>query len=40
MDLEDKTRNKVTQLTGAVFQGFTDQVIEEAERPKELEIET
>ena len=37
MDMEDKTRDKVTQLTGAVFQGFTDQVIEEAERPKELD---
>ena len=37
MDLEDKTRNKVTQLTGAVFQGFTENMIEEAERPKELD---
>ena len=36
MDLEDKNQTKVTQLTGAVFQGFTDEKLKEAERPKEL----
>jgi len=37
MDMEDKSSSKVTQLTGAVFKGFTDDLIEEAERPKELD---
>ena len=36
LDLEDKTQTKVTQLTGAVFQGFADDVLEEAQRPKEI----
>ena len=36
LDLEDKTQTKVTQLTGAVFQGFADDVIEGAQRPKEI----
>jgi len=37
MDLEDKNRTQVTQLTGAVFQGFSDKNLKEAERPVELE---
>ena len=37
MDLEDKNQTKITQLTGAVFQGFSDNQIEEAQRPKEIE---
>ena len=37
MDLEDKNKTQVTQLTGAVFQGFSKDKLEEAERPKELE---
>ena len=37
MDMEDKNKTQVTQLTGAVFQGFSDDVIEAAERPKEIE---
>ena len=37
MDMEDKNKTQVTQLTGAVFQGFSDEVIEAAERPKEIE---
>ena len=36
MDLEDKNQTTVTQISGAVFKGFTDNMIEEAERPKEL----
>ena len=37
MDMEDKSRTQVTQLTGAVFQGFSDEAIESVERPKEIE---
>ena len=37
LDLEDKTQTKVTQLSGAVFQGFADNVLEEVQRPKEIE---
>ena len=36
MDMEDKNKTQVTQLTGAVFQGFTEDKLEEAERPKEI----
>ena len=36
LDLEDKTQTKVTQLSGAVFQGFSDNVLEEMQRPKEI----
>ena len=36
MDMEDKNKTQVTQLTGAVFQGFSQDKITEAERPKEL----
>jgi len=39
MDLEDKTSAKVQQVTGIAFQGLTDKMIEEAERPKEIESE-
>jgi hypothetical protein len=37
MDMEDKSKTQVTQLTGAVFQGFSDEAIESVERPKEIE---
>jgi hypothetical protein len=37
MDLEDKGGTKVTQVTGALFQGFSNKEIEGAERPKEIE---
>ena len=37
MDLEDKNKTQVTQLTGAVFQGFSKDKLKEAERPKEIE---
>ena len=36
LDLEDKTQTKVTQLSGAIFQGFSDNVLEEVQRPKEI----
>ena len=36
MDLEDKNQTKVTQISGTVFKGFTDEMLEEVERPKEL----
>lgn len=32
LDLEDKNQTQVTQLTGAVFQGFSDEQLESAER--------
>ena len=37
LDLEDKSAAKLTQLTGIQFQGFSDQQLEEVERPKEIE---
>ena len=37
MDLEDKNSTKVTQVTGALFQGFSDKEIETVSRPKEIE---
>ena len=36
LDMEDKNKTQVTQLTGAVFKGFSDDTLEAAERPKEL----
>ena len=36
LDLEDKTTTKVQQISGAVFQGFTDEMIEPVEKKKEL----
>ena len=37
MDMEDKQKTNVTQISGAVFQGFSDNALEEAKRPKELD---
>jgi len=37
MDMEDKNTTQVTTMTGAVFQGFTPEKLEEVERPKEIE---
>ena len=37
LDLEDKGRTQVTQLTGAVFQGFEDKDLLDAKRPKSIE---
>ena len=36
MDLEDKNKTSVTQISGAVFQGFDSKQIEDAKRPKEI----
>ena len=36
MDMEDKSKTQVTSVTGALFQGFTPEALEEAERPKEI----
>ena len=36
MDMEDKNQTKITQVTGALFKGFSEEMIEEAERPKEI----
>ena len=40
LDLEDKNSTKVTQLTGAVFQGFSDEHLDKASRPLEIENES
>lgn len=37
MDLEDKNQTKVTQISGAVFKGFEENVLEEVKRPEEIE---
>jgi len=39
LDLEDKNQTKITQVSGALFQGFTDEVLEEATRvePKKID---
>ena len=37
MDLEDKNSTKITQVTGALFKGFTNKELEVAERPEEIE---
>ena len=37
MDLEDKNRTTVTQVSGALFQGFKDKELLKAERPKEID---
>lgn len=34
LDLEDKTSTKITTVTGALFQGFTPEKLEEVERPQ------
>lgn len=39
MDLEDKNQTTVTQISGAVFKGFEDNVLEEIKRPKKLKGE-
>ena len=37
LDLEDKSSTKVTQVSGALFQGFSNDQLEAVERPKEIE---
>ncbi len=39
LDLEDKGSAKVQQVTGIAFQGLTDDMIDAAERPKEIKSE-
>ena len=39
MDLEDKNASKVQQVTGIAFQGLTSDMIDAAERPKEIKSE-
>ena len=34
LDLEDKNQTKVTQVSGALFQGFSPEQLEKAERPQ------
>lgn len=36
MDMEDKNKTQVTQLTAGVFQGFTENKLDEVKRPEEL----
>ena len=36
MDMEDKNRTQVTQISGAVFKGFDDKILEEVKRPREI----
>ena len=36
MDLEDKNSAKVQQITGVQFQGFDENMLDVAERPKKL----
>jgi hypothetical protein len=33
LDLEDKTSTKVTQISGAIFKGFSDKQLEDTKRP-------
>ena len=37
MDMEDKGKTQVTQLTAGVFKGFSEDKLEEVQRPKEIE---
>jgi hypothetical protein len=34
LDLEDKNQTRITQVSGALFQGFTPEILEEVERPE------
>ena len=36
LDMEDKNKTQVTTVTGAMFQGFTPDKLEAAERPKKI----
>ena len=36
LDLEDKNKTSITQISGAVFQGFDKKQLEEVKRPKEI----
>ena len=39
MDLEDKNATKVQQVTGIAFQGLTNDMIDVAKRPEEIDSE-
>jgi hypothetical protein len=39
LDLEDKNATRVQQVTGIAFQGLTEDMIDEAQRPKEINNE-
>ena len=39
LDLEDKNAPRIQQITGVQFQGLTDNMIDEAQRPKEIDSE-
>jgi len=34
LDLEDKNQTRITQVSGALFQGFSPEQLEQAERPE------
>ena len=36
MDMEDKNKTQVTQVTGALFKGFSEDTLKGVERPKEI----
>ena len=36
MDMEDKNKTQITQLSGALFQGFTPDLLDSVERPQEI----
>ena len=40
LDLEDKNRTSVTQVTGALFQGFTPEMLENADKQIVIPEET
>ena len=37
MDVKDKNQTKITQISGAVFKGFGEDILEEVKRPKEID---
>jgi hypothetical protein len=36
LDIKDKNQTKFTQISGAVFKGFSEDLLEEVKRPKEI----
>ena len=38
LDLEDKNQTRITQVSGALFQGFSSEALEEAQRPELTEV--
>ena len=37
MDIKDKNSTNVTQISGAVFKGFSEDLLDEVKRPKEID---